>query len=299
MRFKLLFAAVAALFLMGCVTQTELCVGGNCTNASLNVSVEVPEVNFTIPTPSPIAFEPVILFELLSGESTARLGDEVDFTVDFELPEGEGNLSYAEIKVYAGEDPVGEHSAVKGEPLHLSYSIPALRVGDSVYSSEAKVYYANGSEYDSIERSFLVQVTPISYYRNEFENRSVNSSSKAAQSFTIERALEITRVSFYGMKKADAAIQFELCVDDDGVPGQPLYYNNYDVAGVPELPAWYSVGLNASLEPGKYWILLTTMGEFEWHCDLYGEDESSDSVYRYGGEWLSDSRDKFYRVTNE
>jgi hypothetical protein len=295
-RFLLLLAL--PLLLAGCLSsQVDYCLGGVCSNASVNVTASVPALPSPSPLPSP---QPAPLLEAICGVDSVELGDSFDFSVDYSFGAGSEALGYAEIRVFEdGVEFASLEPANNNEPVSLDYTMIGKTVGEHVYSVNASSFYVNGSLYRTQSTSFGITVKPLGYYRNEALNHSVNASSKAAQSFTLASAVEIKRVSFYGAKKADAAIQFELCVDWDGQPGTPLYTSYYDVTGVPSLPAWYSVDFNATLEPGKYWILVNTLGGFDWFSDLYGEDESSDSVYRYEGSWITDSRDKFYRVTNE
>jgi len=288
--------------LMGCVAQTEACVGSQCANASLNVTASLPPVNFTATTPSPaplLESKPAPLFELDNEATSTKLGQAFTFQARFDFGPDSENLSRAEIYFRKNGEHVENVTLYNsgGNATTRSFKVIGKRVDDYQIALKADVYYANGSLFDSLERGFNVAVNPLTYYRNEWEARSVNASSKAAQSFTLDNEASITRIAVYGTKKSGDALQIELCWDAQGEPGQPLFFNTYDISGALSEPAWFSTEYNDTLAPGKYWIVVTTQGGFDWAADLYGENAESDSLYRYGGAWVNDTRDKFFKVS--
>lgn len=297
---------LAAWLLMGCVTQSTetLCAGTTCANYThaIGVNASVPPLVVPEASPSPapsFAPQPAPLFELNNEVTSLKLGQAFTFEARFDFGPDSENLSRAEI----GFSKNGENienltlSNSGGNSTTLSFSVIGKRVDDYQIALKADVYYSNGSLFDSLDRGFTVTVEPLMYYRNEWEGRQVNASSKAAQSFTLDNEANVTQIGVYGLKKSSDALMIELCPDLDGEPGPTQFFNTEDASGVPSESAWYSTDYNAVLAPGKYWIVITDQGNFEWSADLYGENAESDSLYRYGGAWVNDSRDKFFKVS--
>ncbi|MFA4946421.1 MAG: hypothetical protein WC607_02675 [Candidatus Micrarchaeia archaeon] len=295
---KNFFLVVAcALLAAGCISsQVDYCLGGVCSNASINVTASVPALPSPSPLPSP---QPAPLLEAICGVDSVNLGDSFSFSVDYSFGSGSEELGYAEIKVFEdGVEFASLEPANNNEPVSLDYTMLGKTVGEHVYSVNASSFYLNGSLYRTQSTSFGITVKPLGYYQNEALNHSVNASSKAAQSFTLASPVQLGKLSVYGQKNADAAIQIELCEDWDGLPGRTLLNNYQDDSGVPSEPAWYSIEFDTTLEPGTYWIVVTTMGGFDWFQDIYAQNADSGSLYRYGGDWISGEGDKFYAVSN-
>jgi len=298
----------AAWLLMGCVTQTpaELCAGVNCVNYTISASIPpIPSIPGVIPEPTPSPMpspftQPSPLLEFYGSADSVKLGSSLAADGRFDFGSNSENLSRAEITLLEDGAQLAGYNVSNGAN-GLDFAMPTAAivgraVGNHVAELSARIFYANGSDYGSLSQAFRFTVHPLEYYQNEQEAYAVNASSKAAQSFTLENAVEVTRIGVYGVKGTGDALQIELCPDLTGAPGVPIVWNNQDDSGAPAQPAWYSIGFNATLAPGKYWIVVTTQGSFDWFADLYGENAGSDSIYRYNGDWLSQTRDKFFKV---
>lgn len=65
---------------------------------------------------------------------------------------------------------------------------------------------------------------------------------------------------------AVGAVLFELREDENGKPGGLITSKNIELALTPEYN-WYTLSIDQSLNPGKYWLVLGSLGDqkFLWH----------------------------------
>ncbi len=266
------------LVLMGCLT--EVCVDGNCSNASVNASLELPESNHSVFPTFNYGYSP--LFNLYSDYDSVRLGESFKFSSRLDFASGEP--AYAEVSALSGGETTGSREVNNaGKPVEFEYSFAGKKVGEYEVSFAAQIFYANDSLYDSLQDSFRVTVKPIKYYHDEHENASIE---KAAQSFSTTVPVRVSRVAIYG--EGNPVIW--LCRDLNGKPVE----SNCVTANATEKDGWHSIEVDAELGAGTHWVVAEN---FDWFTDLYGEYGSS-ALLSEDDKWFPSKKNFFFEVSN-
>jgi len=269
----------APLLLMGCLMESQVCVDGNCTNASVNASLELPESNQSVFPTFNYGYSP--LFNLYSDFDSVRLGESFKFKSRLDF--GSDEPAYANVSALGG-GATGSHEVENdGKPAEFEYLFAGKKVGEYEVSFAAQIYYANNSLYNSLQDSFRVTVKPVKYYHDEHENASIE---KAAQSFAVAVPVRVSRIAVYG--EGNPVIW--LCRDLDGKPVE----SNCVTANATEKNGWHAIEVDAELGAGKQWIVVEN---FDWFTDLYGEYDSN-ALVSENGKWVPSSRNFFFEASN-
>ena len=267
------------VLLAGCLYESAACAGGECVNASNNASPGLPAKNGSYLPSFNYSDDP--LFDLQSDFDSVRLGESFKFGSRLSFSK---KAAYATVSTLKDGEAAGSiNVSNQGEAVEFEYEFAGKKAGDYEVAFSAEFFDEKNSRLEKITDSFTVTVKQVKYYHEEKLNSSIQ---KAAQSFSLEFPVKISRVTVYGEGKP----AIKLCTGDAGKPVESsCFTNNVSSKGFE-----HSIEVEAALPAGKHWVVAEN---FSWFTDLYGEYDSNALNYD-GSRWLPAQQNYFFEAAN-